>query len=362
VYEGLFEHAPTMQDAVWLFMWLIARTTPDRGDGKGRVLGGIPIRDERPAGELGFPVKTVRRWRKMLESSGYVTLVRTPYGFRYTLLKSKKWEKRTSRELLKRAFSGSESAPNGQSELPQRAIRVPDSGSQSARIGKYKEDYTETTQGINSGQHSASATTELMKGGVAPLPEPTPRRTKPTGRNLNLLSLRWHTDVEIGRHLAELRETIAHYLVGFVHITYGRHAYLDGDEPVSETTKAKDILRAEQSQRFCGRMVEKFERAFEWIEYPFNLSNHLLGFEFCWHVKDQVEAAESEEPHPSKWEVCERVLDRLEWTWRYDVGEASNVGLPYHPNDFSDHIRNLFERETRRTRTSATASLAPGPQ
>src|SRR5262249_55749562 len=82
VYEGIFEHAPALSDAVWLFIWCVARTTDESdGDGTGKVLGGIPICDERPAAELRSPVKTVRRWRRMLTERGYVNVLRTPYGF-----------------------------------------------------------------------------------------------------------------------------------------------------------------------------------------------------------------------------------------------------------------------------------------
>ena len=94
-------------------------------------------------------------------------------------------------------------------------------------------------------------------------------------------------------------------------------------------------------------MVGKFTRAFQWVEYPFDLSNHLLGFEFCWRVKGEVEAAECQTPRPPKWEICERVLDRLEKTWREEIGEYCDVGLPYHPPDFNGHIGKLFEQETK---------------
>ena len=145
VYEGIFEHAPIMSDAVWFFMWLIARTTREK-DGSGSVLGGIPIHDERPARELGFPIKTVRRWRRMLVSGGYISLVRTPYGFRYTLLKSKKWLKETVRELPKLPISTLESSQIGNRECPQRAERVPETGVSKKTIqGQHKEEAVEET-------------------------------------------------------------------------------------------------------------------------------------------------------------------------------------------------------------------------
>ncbi len=143
VYEGLFEHAPIIKDAVWFFMWLIARTTREQ-DGSGSILGGAPIHDGHPAGELGFPIKTVRRWRRMLVSGGYISVIRTPYGFRYTLLKSKKWQRRTVRELPKLPISSSESGQIGQRECPQREERVPETGVSKKTIqGQHREEAEE---------------------------------------------------------------------------------------------------------------------------------------------------------------------------------------------------------------------------
>lgn len=140
IYEGLFEHAPTIRDAVWFFMWLIARTTLEP-DGRGKVLGGIPISDERPAGELGFPVKTVRRWRRILLDGGYIEVVRTPYGFKYTLLKSKKWKNLRKRECPKPPISIRENAQTGHSDRPNRAERTPAAGTLiKTTQGQHKEE------------------------------------------------------------------------------------------------------------------------------------------------------------------------------------------------------------------------------
>jgi hypothetical protein len=139
VYEGIFEHAPVLKDAVWLFMWLINRTTWET-EGRGAVLGGIPIHDDRPAKELGFPVKTIRRWRRMLIRGDYISIVRTPYGFRYTVLKSKKRQNRQKRDLPKLPISHQESAQIGHRDLPLREQRVPDSGvSKKTTQSRYKD-------------------------------------------------------------------------------------------------------------------------------------------------------------------------------------------------------------------------------
>ena len=104
VYEGLFERALD-HFRCSLALHVAHRSYDQRNNGTGSVLGGIPINDGRPAGELGFPIKTVRRWRQMLVEGDYIAATRTPYGFIYTILKSKKWPARTLRELPKLPIS-----------------------------------------------------------------------------------------------------------------------------------------------------------------------------------------------------------------------------------------------------------------
>jgi hypothetical protein len=148
VSTGIFEHCPDMLDSVWLFFWYIDRTT-EESNGEGRVLGGMPIIDSRPASELRMPVKTIRRWRLHLGGKGYIRILRTPYGHVVTLLKSKKWnwgptlvqpEKTGARDFPKGEISTKEIPHSGHSDLPNGAVRLPVSGSQISRNGKYKED------------------------------------------------------------------------------------------------------------------------------------------------------------------------------------------------------------------------------
>ena len=164
VYEGLFGHAPVIRDAVWLFMWLIARTTRE-SNGSGSVLGGVPIHDGRPAGELGFPPKTIRRWRRTLVTGGYIATLRTPYGFRYTLLKSKKWQKLEPREFPKLPISQEENSRNGHREFPLRAQRIPETGISKKTIQR---------------QHKEEAEEEAEEEAAAPAVSPKEKpKTKP---------------------------------------------------------------------------------------------------------------------------------------------------------------------------------------
>jgi hypothetical protein len=149
ISNGILEHCPDMLDSVWLFIWYIDKTTAEK-NGEGSVLGGIPIRDSRAASALRVPVKTSRRWRLHLEKKGYIRTVRTPYGHVITLLKSKKWNRGpvlvseasdpAKRDLPNGEISPKENSRSGQSEFPKRALRIPVSGTENSRNGKYKED------------------------------------------------------------------------------------------------------------------------------------------------------------------------------------------------------------------------------
>lgn len=138
VYEGVFEHAPIIRDAIWLFLWFIARTTWEQ-DGRGSVLGGTEIPDDRPAKDLGFPVKTIRRWRGMLVRDGYIAARLTSHGFRYTILKSKKWQGRPKAGLPKLPTSHNRG-------LPPRARWLPTAENQTVCI---LNDNTGTTQKVS---------------------------------------------------------------------------------------------------------------------------------------------------------------------------------------------------------------------
>ena len=167
VSTGIFEHCPDMLDSVWLFLWYIDRTT-EESNGEGRVLGGMPIVDPRPASELRMPVKTIRRWRLHLEEKGYVRVRRTPYGHVITLLKSKKWnwgptlvaneKKVPKRDLPNGEISPKEIPHSGHSDLPNRAARFPVSGSQISPNGKYKEDKAVDSTGQNRDEAVEAAT------------------------------------------------------------------------------------------------------------------------------------------------------------------------------------------------------------
>jgi len=124
VSNGLLEHCSKMGDAIWLFLWLVDRTTKEKDD-KGKVLGGMPIRDRDIADTLGgITDRTIRRWRRRLIDGGYIEAINTGHGYSYRVLKSKKWSKKDTSRPDKnvrsdRPQSTSLIDQNGHSDRPQ---------------------------------------------------------------------------------------------------------------------------------------------------------------------------------------------------------------------------------------------------
>ena len=97
-WSGLFEkkHYGAMGGGpVFLFGYLVDRTTKEDSNTHtekvGIVLGGKPIKDSVIGRHFGITTKTVARFREVLIAGRYIETRRTPCGYRYTVLKSKKF-------------------------------------------------------------------------------------------------------------------------------------------------------------------------------------------------------------------------------------------------------------------------------
>ncbi len=85
------KHVRALGESVWLYMWLIDKMTSYTEDGKGRVLGGRPVKFEEIETELGISRKTYFRWIKKLKDYPYIETTRTPYGIVFIVLKAHKF-------------------------------------------------------------------------------------------------------------------------------------------------------------------------------------------------------------------------------------------------------------------------------
>lgn len=104
--------------------------------------------------DLGFPVKTIRRWRGMLVRDGYIAAQLASHGFRYTILKSKKWQGRPKAGLPKLPTSSDRG-------LPPRAPWLPAAGNQRVCI---LNDNTGTTQKEEAEEATAAALANSIPG------------------------------------------------------------------------------------------------------------------------------------------------------------------------------------------------------
>lgn len=90
-------HFAAMGLAVWVYLWLVDKTTSEAvSDGVtcGLVLYGRPIRSHDIADALGVPLRTCRDYLCRLEKSGYITIARGAAGMTIQVRKSTKWRRR----------------------------------------------------------------------------------------------------------------------------------------------------------------------------------------------------------------------------------------------------------------------------
>jgi hypothetical protein len=97
VWNGILEHRERMGIAIYVFQWMIDKTTVEKG-GKGIVLGGAPVKIGRIARDLRTTYRTIQRDIDHLEDENYIERVRTPYGFTFRVLNSCKFIGRSKKE------------------------------------------------------------------------------------------------------------------------------------------------------------------------------------------------------------------------------------------------------------------------
>lgn len=84
------KHFKAIGQALWVYLWLLDKMTSISEDGIGKVLGGSPIKFSRIQEDLPMSPASFTRYIEALETSGYITTLRTPYGHVFTITKAKK--------------------------------------------------------------------------------------------------------------------------------------------------------------------------------------------------------------------------------------------------------------------------------
>ena len=90
-------HFAAMGLAVWVYLWLVDKTTSETvSDGLtcGVVLYGRPIRSQDIAAALGVPLRTCRDYLGRLEKAGYIAIARSAAGMVIQVRNSTKWRRR----------------------------------------------------------------------------------------------------------------------------------------------------------------------------------------------------------------------------------------------------------------------------
>jgi hypothetical protein len=90
IWNGILEHAARIGEALWEFLWMIDKITAEK-DGVGIVLGGAPVKLETIAHDLSTHKRTIRRHVEKLEAESYIRRRRTPYGYVFEVLNSRKF-------------------------------------------------------------------------------------------------------------------------------------------------------------------------------------------------------------------------------------------------------------------------------
>jgi hypothetical protein len=133
VWNGIFEHADRIGEAIWEFLWCIDAITREK-NGEGAVFGGAPVKVERISSDLnGSDRESVRRHLKKLESKGYIRLRRTPYGHIIWVQNSKKfniWRKEKPQKTVsppEAKLIGVDEIPSSVDENPQNTVCNKDS-------------------------------------------------------------------------------------------------------------------------------------------------------------------------------------------------------------------------------------------
>lgn len=87
--------------AVWLFFWLIDKTTSEQianGERWGVVLYGKPVSAQKIAASLFIHERTARRYLAQLEAGGYIRLTKHTQGNCIYVRKSAKWKKNVEKQ------------------------------------------------------------------------------------------------------------------------------------------------------------------------------------------------------------------------------------------------------------------------
>src|SRR5271154_4123228 len=102
ISSGIFAHCQKIGIAIWVFIWMIDRTTREvpsaNGCSEGLVYNGRAIRAYEVGKELGMPARTIQAHLDRLVAHGYLRRINRTLGAAsgYAVQRSKKWKPKLS--------------------------------------------------------------------------------------------------------------------------------------------------------------------------------------------------------------------------------------------------------------------------
>jgi hypothetical protein len=102
ISSGIFAHCQKIGIAIWVFIWMIDRTTREvpsaNGCSEGLVYNGRAIRAYEVGKELGMPARTIQAHLDRLVAHGYLRRINRTQGAAsgYAVQRSKKWKPKLS--------------------------------------------------------------------------------------------------------------------------------------------------------------------------------------------------------------------------------------------------------------------------
>ena len=109
-------HMAAMGSALWLFLWLIDKTTSEEeveGRRYGLVLYGRPVSPRLVTNALGLSERTYVNHLRRLKAGGYVTLTKQGQGYVIRVANSMKWQWREKEHGSNTSRRGGLGRPHG---------------------------------------------------------------------------------------------------------------------------------------------------------------------------------------------------------------------------------------------------------
>lgn len=174
-----YKHHENMGDSVWLYLWLLDKTTSVSEDGIGKILGGKPIKYEDVSKDLRLSQNTYTRYISRLRKHGYIMVTRAPNGLIFKITKA---HKRFSNKYARSGVLKNNDEPSLQNRFIENQERFTKNGDSP----KMQERFT-TNRESDSPQTGNAIKTVTVDSNKDITPESsTQRKENPSQKNITM--------------------------------------------------------------------------------------------------------------------------------------------------------------------------------